>query len=79
MKVKFDSQDFELAHGKKPKGFGLWFFEATMDDHCGSFSGLGKFEVSGTFSEAKKAAKEHFCSEAATVGRAKEVLIFVGS
>lgn len=47
---------YERAHGKKPKGSGLWMFNTsdTIKD---------AFDTTGTYSEAAKKAQEHFKGE----------------
>lgn len=53
--MHFNTTHFEFAHGKKPRGTGNWAFgtqPCTPVEKC--------FFVSGTFSEAKKAARAHF-------------------
>ena len=48
-KVTFSDNQFQAAHGRKPRGTGNWWFR---------FSGNGRSEQNwhGTFSEAKKQA-----------------------
>ena len=79
MKTKFNTDDFLRAHGKSPKGTGLWFFTAVGHDGSGSFTDLGTQEVHGTFTQAKREAKQAFVAEAEMCGRVKEVTVFVGS
>lgn len=54
--VLFDTRDFELAHGKRPRGFGSWAF--SFD---GRFVGVADPRVlwtSGmTFAQARKLAR----------------------
>jgi hypothetical protein len=46
-KVTVETNEFVRAHGKEPKGFGLWAFEIAGVQH----------HFTGTFSEAKRKAR----------------------
>ncbi len=46
MKVTVWTYKFEAAHGKKPAGFGTWFFRI----------GTQEYPIVGKYSEAKKMA-----------------------
>lgn len=58
MAIEFITSKYEFAHGRKPKGYGLWFFEITCWQ--GSWSHTQTVEVSatGTLSVAKKEAMQ---------------------
>lgn len=55
--VRFSTAAYQFAHGKAPRGTGLWAFRAPGSDR-------DLFFFNGSLSEAKKAAAQHF----ATVG-----------
>lgn len=50
MKTLIDTTRFENSYGKKPSGFGCWAFETKDKETVMQFF--------GTFTDAKKAAKE---------------------
>ena len=54
MNFEFNSDDYELLHGKTPRGYGHWAFnrDGQPDDKMQWFS--------GTFAAAKKLAKAHY-------------------
>jgi hypothetical protein len=59
--LEFSTREYEFNHGAKPRGTGYWFFcpaaraqQADYLDHC--------FQVRGTYSEAKAAARRHFAA-----------------
>lgn len=47
------TEQFQFAHGKKPKGYGAWAFQARYQD-------LDIFWFTGMYSDAAKAARKHF-------------------
>ncbi len=53
--IRVDTRQYEITHGKKPRGWGYWGFE---------INGEPSFWERGTFTEAKKRAyqraKEYF-------------------
>ena len=58
MRVHFDTSEYEIAHGSKPKGFGRWAFEFANDDGW-LLASNGEKEIvwapnSMKFSEAKR-------------------------
>ena len=79
MKTRFDTDDYKMAHGKAPKGEGKWFFEAVGVDENGSTTDLGNHSTFGSFAAAKREAKTWFNDMASSIGRVKEVIVFVGS
>ena len=48
MKHSVDTSKYVWAHGKQPRGWGLWFF--------GDWNENWTFEFTGSYTEAKKAA-----------------------
>lgn len=48
--VHFDTSEYELSHGKTPRGYGSWAFEFSVD-RCVWWA------PTGTFTAAKKAAR----------------------
>lgn len=57
--IDFSTREYEMAHGKAPKGRGSWAFcprqnynDSNYLDHTVWFS--------GTYAEARKQAKAHF-------------------
>lgn len=50
MRVEVKTTHYEFAHGRKPRGTGLWMFHG-YNDRSGR-----TFEFNGTYSEAKKEA-----------------------
>jgi len=54
MTFEFNTSDYELTHGKTPRGYGSWAFKID-----GQPDGAMQF-FSGTFNDAKKLAKAHY-------------------
>lgn len=54
-KPEIVTMDFEFAHGKKPKGYGMWAFATRRNPLISSI-----FYFTGNYGEAKRAAREHF-------------------
>ena len=52
--MEINTTSYEFAHGHKPRGFGMWMFQAN------GFS----FRHAGNYGDAKKAAKAHFAAMA---------------
>ena len=50
LKIEFDTTDFELAHGRKPRGIGGWAFSETRNPK----SMEDVIWIRGTYTEAKK-------------------------
>lgn len=46
--MRFDTSDFFNAHGKQPRGTGLWFFQVEGTE----------FTHNGSYTEAKKACRK---------------------
>ena len=57
MTFEFNTSDYELSHGKTPRGYGSWGFKID-----GQPDGAMQF-FSGTFDAARKLAKSHYRSE----------------
>ena len=57
--VDFDTTQYEFAHGRQPRGRGGWAFQ---EGDRRSTSPL--FWANGTYSEAKRQAREHFTAMA---------------
>lgn len=55
-KVEFDTTDYEIAHGRKPRGYGAWAFspERRIDPCDPSIIWV----YNATYTEAKKIAAE---------------------
>lgn len=58
VRAEFQTRDYEMAHGKKPRGGGNWAFSTVR--HPGSQEQIFWIRQTKTFAEAKKAAREHF-------------------
>lgn len=52
MDIIFTTREYEAEHGRKPRGYGYWWF---------SFEGF-EFQAKGTLTEAKKACRRHIRS-----------------
>jgi hypothetical protein len=60
--VEFSTTAYEFAHGRKPRGRGSWAFGLRGADLRGGAE-LGELVwFSGTYSEAKRAARAHFAA-----------------
>ena len=67
--MRTETTQFEASHGRKPRGFGNWFFEVVGTDGNGSFLTV-TVEASGRFTEAKSRAVREFkrdCGQVETV------------
>jgi len=53
--LAFSTTEYELSHGKKPRGFGCWAFALARNPRIDSI-----FYYTGTLAEAKAAAKKNF-------------------
>lgn len=55
--MRVETWKYEYAHGKKPRGFGLWWFDIVLNydssDRLLSFTTL---TFTGSYTEAKRAA-----------------------
>ena len=61
MKVKFTTAPFERTHGRTPKGFGAWAFQATTHDTAFESELTGEVQFfTGTFTEARAEARRFF-------------------
>ncbi len=59
--TKFTTRQFERTHGRKPKGFGSWAFQATTSETAFDSELTGEIQFfTGTFTEARAAAKQAF-------------------
>lgn len=66
MAIQFETRAYEFAHGRKPRGFGMWAFEVDHED--------GRHQVvwaprSMQFSEAKAWMRMNLASSLAVVRR----------
>lgn len=52
-KLNVSTSHFEWAHGRKPRGRGLWMFRVRYWD-----GREGSYEFNGTYTEAKRALRE---------------------
>lgn len=53
MRVEFNTTTYEFAHGRKPRGDGMWAFFFN-----GESNAANSFWHSGTYAAAKEAAKQ---------------------
>jgi len=54
-KIKVLTDAYQRTHGRSPRGRGLWAFAPVRDD---GYQGA-MFTISGTYTEASKAARDH--------------------
>jgi hypothetical protein len=60
-KTEFTTRQFERTHGRKPKGFGAWAFQATTSETAFDSELTGSVQFfTGTFTEARAEAKQAF-------------------
>lgn len=52
--VNFNTNAYEFAHGKQPRGDGHWGFSA--------YASTTIFWAQGSYTEAKRAARKHFAA-----------------
>jgi hypothetical protein len=57
--VEFSTREYEMAHGKQPRGQGSWAFCPAQAYNLTNYLDHVKW-FSGTFAQARKQAKEHF-------------------
>ncbi len=68
MKVKFTTAPFERTHGRTPKGFGAWAFQATTSETAFDSELTGEVQFfTGTFTEARANARRFFGNPASAV------------
>ena len=53
MDIRFDDRQYRLAHGKAPRGYGLWIFSAETDNQSHEPL-VNAYCARGTLTEAKK-------------------------
>jgi hypothetical protein len=75
MKVTFRNDSYLFTHGKAPKGVGMWIFEVVFSDQLGTYSTGERIFATGTFTDAKRQAKQLAVTEARTVGACREVFL----
>ena len=51
--MRVETSEYQFSHGRKPRGFGLWFFELTTP------KGKREFIYSGMYGKACEAAIAH--------------------
>jgi len=51
--MKFSTSKYKTSHARSPRGYGRWLFECN----------LNQFVFTGSLSEAKKEAADHFKKE----------------
>jgi len=68
--MKTNTLKYEASHGKKPRGYGLWFFEILATDDRGAYL-TETIDRYGTLSEAKRLAVSSLKS---MVGRVKTIV-----
>ena len=54
-RMEFSNRDYISEHGKNPRGYGMWAFATKRNPDESDI-----FWFTGSLTEAKKAAKEHF-------------------
>jgi len=69
--MRTDTSEYENTHGRKPRGFGLWFFELLGTDGQGRYTTETVRVPNSNYGPAKKAAVVSF---KAMVGGVKEVV-----
>ncbi len=67
--MRTNTLKYEASHGKKPRGYGLWFFEILATDDRGAYL-TETIDRYGTLTEAKRLAIKSLKS---TVGRVKTI------
>ena len=68
--MTINTSQYELSHGRKPKGRGLWALEITFTDNQGRY-GTETVWANGTLAEARKIGWSQIKS---TVGGAKQIV-----
>ena len=68
--ARTNTEQFQFAHGHKPRGFGLWHFDLHFTDGNGRFSSQVA-SATGTLAEARQAAWKQV---RATVGGARQLV-----
>ncbi len=59
--TKFTTRQFERTHGRTPKGFGAWAFQATTSETAFDSELTGEVQFfTGTFTEARAEARRFF-------------------
>lgn len=53
MRIELETREYQFAHGKKPRGTGLWAFKILNTYPSATFKLDGLFWFNGTLSEAK--------------------------
>ena len=53
MNIRFDDSQYRAAHGKAPRGYGLWIFSAKTDNQSEEPL-VNDYMFTGTLTEAKK-------------------------
>lgn len=77
MKVKFNVESYVASHGRAPRGTGRWLFDMVGSNERGASTAFEMFSVYGSYTEAKRAARERARVEAAAVGDVKVVYAVV--
>ena len=64
--VTFNTRKYEMAHGKKPKGYGLWCFDVNgCGMHLSSQNSLSmQMQATGTLTDAKRKVKREIAGMA---------------
>ena len=57
--MEFITKYYEFAHGRKPKGYGRWFFKITGTDNEGRYL-TEQVEETGKLTEARRMAVREF-------------------
>lgn len=81
MNIRFDDTQYRAAHGKAPRGYGLWFFSAETDNQSKEPL-VNAYIVRGTLTDAKKdvaAWLREQNNKQASYLRVKRVVVIIGS
>ena len=68
--ARTNTEQFQFAHGHKPRGYGLWSFDLHFTDGNGRYSSE-TVAATGTLAEARQLARKQV---KATVGGARQLV-----
>ncbi len=68
--ARTNTEQFQFAHGHKPRGWGLWYFDLHFTDGNGRYSSQ-TVSATGTLAEARQRAWKDV---KATVGGARQLV-----
>jgi len=72
--MKTNTLKYEASHGKKPRGYGLWFFEILATDNRGAYL-TETIDQYGTLTEAKSLAVKSLKSMCGRVSTICEITV----